>query len=160
MQRANGCCPGGAIRDEGLSQTRRDSKCAAVALLRVLRTVRLIPAPQTHSEVPEHRPRDGLFYHQWMHIQITMRARERAEHKGTACGYPLENVRCALQTLSMARIQGSLKYMLNISRHGVRHKKSTYLNCSDSALISSEKKKRNQSYRIVEHIKKYSSQRD
>lgn len=30
--------------------------------------------------------------------------------------------------------------MLNISKHGVRRKKSTYLNFSDSALISSEKK--------------------
>lgn len=101
--------PRGSIRDEGLSPQN------GLLLPRgVLRTVCLIPALRTHSEVPEHRPRDVLFYHQWMRTQITMRARERAEHKGTACGYPLENVRCALQASSRARIQGSLKYMLNI----------------------------------------------
>lgn len=150
--------PQGAIRDEGLWEARRALKCAAAAPWRVLRTVRLIPVSRTHSEVPEHVNNTGwemCFSLTGEYPHKLQWGRERAEHKGTACGYPRENVSCALE-----EFQGSLKCMLNMSRHGVWRKISTYLNFSDSALISSEKKERKQCYWIVEHRKKYSSHGD
>lgn len=76
------------------------------------------------------------------HSQITMRAGQQPKHKGAACGYSLENVSPALQALNLTTMKEGLKYTFNISTAGVWHKISTYLNFSDSALISSAKEKR------------------
>lgn len=76
------------------------------------------------------------------HSQITMRAEQQPKHKGATCGYSLENVSTALEALNLTTMKGDLKYTFNISTGGVWHKISSYLNFSDSALISSAKEKR------------------